>query len=168
MENGFTQELLNWISENPGWAGLLIFLVAWIESLVVVGIVLPGIFILFGIGAMIGLGALEFYPVWLAATLGAFLGAVHAATDGDAGDRLAPRFQNGEMRRLHGEHIFLLPLRPNDFGLSATLRRRADALASRREIVERADAAYERWSRKQGDPRVARWFRTADEVTSDA
>lgn len=76
METGFTHDLLNWISENPGWSGLIIFLVAWIESLVVIGIVLPGIFILFGIGAMIGLGALEFYPVWLAATLGAFLGDI--------------------------------------------------------------------------------------------
>ena len=74
METGFTQDLLSWITENPAWAGLLIFLVAWVESLVVIGIILPGIFILFGIGAMIGLGALEFYPVWLAATAGAFLG----------------------------------------------------------------------------------------------
>lgn len=76
METGFAQDLLNWISDNPAWAGLLIFLVAWVESLIVIGIILPGIFILFGIGAMIGLGALEFYPVWLAATLGAFLGDI--------------------------------------------------------------------------------------------
>ncbi len=76
MEAGLTQDLLNWISENPGWAGVIIFLVAWVESLVVIGIILPGIFILFGIGAMIGLGALEFYPVWLAASTGAFLGDI--------------------------------------------------------------------------------------------
>jgi membrane protein DedA with SNARE-associated domain len=66
--------MLHWITANPGWAGLVIFLVAWIESLVVIGIVLPGIFILFGIGAMIGLGLLEFYPVWLAASVGALFG----------------------------------------------------------------------------------------------
>jgi membrane protein DedA with SNARE-associated domain len=66
--------MLDWITANPGWAGLVIFLVAWVESLVVIGIVLPGIFILFGIGAMIGLGLLDFYPVWLAASAGALLG----------------------------------------------------------------------------------------------
>jgi membrane protein DedA with SNARE-associated domain len=76
LEGGFTQDLLNWISENPAWSGLLIFLVAWIESMVVIGILLPGIFILFGIGAMIGLGVLDFYPVWLAATLGALFGDI--------------------------------------------------------------------------------------------
>jgi membrane protein DedA with SNARE-associated domain len=76
VDTGLTQDLLNWIAENPGWSGLLIFLVAWVESLVVVGIILPGIFILFGIGTMIGLGALEFYPVWLAASTGALLGDV--------------------------------------------------------------------------------------------
>jgi membrane protein DedA with SNARE-associated domain/membrane-associated phospholipid phosphatase len=76
VDTGPTQALLDWLAHNPGWAGLLIFLVAWIESLVVIGIVLPGIFILFGIGAMIGLGALEFYPVWLAASAGALLGDV--------------------------------------------------------------------------------------------
>ena len=48
METGFAQDLLNWISDNPAWAGLLIFLVAWVESLIVIGIILPGIFILFG------------------------------------------------------------------------------------------------------------------------
>lgn len=74
MDSGLTRALLDWISANPGWSVALIFIVAWAESLVVVGIVLPGIFILFGIGAMIGLGLLDFWQVWMAASLGAFLG----------------------------------------------------------------------------------------------
>jgi len=41
---------------------------------VLVGILLPGIMILFGMGALIGLGVMELGPVWLAATSGAFLG----------------------------------------------------------------------------------------------
>ena len=44
------------------------------ESLVLVGILLPGIVILFGVGTLIGLGILELLPIWLAATTGAFLG----------------------------------------------------------------------------------------------
>ncbi|NIP18252.1 MAG: hypothetical protein GWM87_08930 [Xanthomonadales bacterium] len=67
---------MTWLGQHPGWAGLLVFTVACVESLVVVGIVVPGIVILFGVGAMIGLGAVDFVPVWLAGSLGAFLGDV--------------------------------------------------------------------------------------------
>ena len=56
METGWTQELLNWLSSNPGWGMTIVFLVSLLESLVLVGILLPGIVILFGVGALIGLG----------------------------------------------------------------------------------------------------------------
>ena len=46
MDSGWTQELLNWVGSNPGWTGVLVFLVACVESLVVVGILVPGIIIL--------------------------------------------------------------------------------------------------------------------------
>jgi len=71
---GWTQELLGWVNANPGWGILAVFLVAFFESLVLVGILLPGIMILFGIGALIGLGVIELVPVWVAASAGAFLG----------------------------------------------------------------------------------------------
>jgi len=71
---GWTQELLNWINAHPGWGVVAVFVVAFFESLVLVGILLPGIMILFGIGALIGLGVIELVPVWVAASLGGFLG----------------------------------------------------------------------------------------------
>jgi len=71
---GWTQELLNWVSANPGWAIFLVFLISFLESLVLVGILLPGIMMLFGVGALIGLGVIELVPVWFAASSGAFLG----------------------------------------------------------------------------------------------
>lgn len=74
MEAGWTQELLNWLNANPGWGFVTVLLVAFFESLVLIGILLPGMFILFGVGALIGLGVLEMMPVWIAATTGAFLG----------------------------------------------------------------------------------------------
>ncbi|NNL05934.1 MAG: hypothetical protein HKO85_11660 [Xanthomonadales bacterium] len=74
MEGDWTQELLSWLGAHPGWGALTIFLVAFLESLVLIGILLPGMFILFGIGALVGLGALELMPLWIAATLGAFCG----------------------------------------------------------------------------------------------
>lgn len=52
----------------------IVFLVAMLESLVLVGILLPGIVILFGVGTLIGLGVMEMIPIWVAASTGAFLG----------------------------------------------------------------------------------------------
>lgn len=74
METGWTQELLNWLHGHPGWGYTIVFLVSFVESLALVGILLPGIVILFGIGTLIGLGLLEMIPIWIAASLGAFLG----------------------------------------------------------------------------------------------
>jgi len=66
--------LLSWLNAHPGWGFAIVFLVALLESLVLVGILLPGIVILFGVGTLIGLGLLELIPIWLAATTGAFIG----------------------------------------------------------------------------------------------
>jgi len=74
LDTGWTQELLNWLNTRPEWGYLIVFLVAFLESLVLVGILLPGIVILFGVGALIGLGMLELIPIWIAATGGAILG----------------------------------------------------------------------------------------------
>ena len=70
----WAQVLLGWIHTNPGWGAAIIFGVSAVESLVLIGILLPGIMILFGIGALIGLGLLDFTPVWIAASAGALLG----------------------------------------------------------------------------------------------
>jgi membrane protein DedA with SNARE-associated domain len=76
METGWTQDLLNWLSANPGWAGFWIFVMSFIESLAVVGILVPGIIILFGIGALISFGAIEMLPVWFLGSAGALAGDV--------------------------------------------------------------------------------------------
>ena len=72
--------------------------------------------------------------------LGRFLGTVHAGTAKQ--ETLASRFANDEMRRLHGDHIFALPFRPNDFPLPPALRARAAALWRDEATVALADAAY--------------------------
>jgi membrane protein DedA with SNARE-associated domain len=76
METGWTQDLLNWLSANPGWAGFWIFVMSFIESLAFVGILVPGIIILFGIGALISFGAIEMLPVWFLGSAGALAGDV--------------------------------------------------------------------------------------------
>ncbi|MEJ8568769.1 VTT domain-containing protein [Elongatibacter sediminis] len=70
----WTQDLLAWVNANPAWGALIVFGVAFFESLVLVGIILPGVMILFGMGTLIGLGVIDLVSVWLAASLGALLG----------------------------------------------------------------------------------------------
>lgn len=74
MDNGLIQELLNWIADHPAWSGAILFLIAFIESLVVVGFFLPGILILFGIGALLGMGEASLAPIWIGGSLGALCG----------------------------------------------------------------------------------------------
>jgi 5-methylthioribose kinase len=83
----------------------------------------------------------------VAAALGSFLGRVHAGT---RGGQLAASFRNQEMRRLHGDHIFFLPYRPNDFPLSPALRRRAREIQLDAALVARIDAAHARYLEPRG------------------
>ena len=66
--------MLGWLNAHPGWGFGIVFLVAFFESLVLVGILLPGIVILFGVGTLVGLGAIPMLPIWVSASTGAFLG----------------------------------------------------------------------------------------------
>ena len=82
-----------------------------------------------------------------AGVLGRFLGRVHAGT---RSPELAARFANDEMRRLHGDHIFLLPYRTNEFPLSPSLRCRARELQADARLVARIDAAHSRYLEPRG------------------
>lgn len=61
--------MLDWISQHPYWAGAAIFLVSLAESLVGVGLFVPGALILFGIGALVAVGTLDLWAAlaWTAA-----------------------------------------------------------------------------------------------------
>jgi 5-methylthioribose kinase len=78
----------------------------------------------------------------VSAGLGRFLGEMHAGTRDPS---LAGRFANAEMRALHGEHIFALPFRANDFPLSPAVAKRARELASEGDLLRRIEAAYDRY-----------------------
>lgn len=66
--------LLSWISDNPFWAGVAVFLVAFSESLAVFGLLIPGVVVMFGIGALIATGTLPFWPIFWWAVAGAVAG----------------------------------------------------------------------------------------------
>jgi membrane protein DedA with SNARE-associated domain len=66
--------VFTWISTNPTWAGFVVFLVAFFESLALVGLVLPGAVMMFGIGALVGGGVMPLWPTLIWAAAGAIAG----------------------------------------------------------------------------------------------
>ncbi len=74
MESLSFQTVLDWVSQHSAWAPALVFFIALSESLVVLGLIMPGAVLLFGVGAFVGTGALPLWPVMIAATLGAMAG----------------------------------------------------------------------------------------------
>jgi len=86
--------------------------------------------------------------VGAAARVARFLAAVHGATAGDAS--LAARFPNDGMRRLHGDHIFVLPFQPNDFPLAPAVRARVESIWRDGAVAAQATALYERYLAPHG------------------
>ncbi len=80
--------------------------------------------------------------------LAAFAGAVHEHCPSSRA--LRERFANDEMRSLHGDHIFRLPYRENDFPLSPRVRARAREVWEDLELVARIDAAHARYLTPEG------------------
>ncbi len=64
--------LMDWLRANPGWISLAIFLIAFVESLAIAGVIVPGVVMLFMASALAGSGALSLYE----ALIWAFWGAV--------------------------------------------------------------------------------------------
>ncbi|VAW77437.1 hypothetical protein MNBD_GAMMA12-1453 [hydrothermal vent metagenome] len=78
METGTFYQLfgnfIDWIGTHQTLTGVLIFLVAMTESLVLVGILMPGAIIMVGAGILISLGKLELWPCLAWAAAGAIAG----------------------------------------------------------------------------------------------
>ncbi len=66
--------LIVWVNAHPHWAGAVVFLVAFSESLAVVGMIIPGVVMMFAAGALVGAGAVEFMGIYWWAVAGAVLG----------------------------------------------------------------------------------------------
>jgi membrane protein DedA with SNARE-associated domain/membrane-associated phospholipid phosphatase len=73
MDN-LLQNLLAWIAQHPNFSNLLIFVIAVLESLLLVGLLIPGAFLLFGIGALTATGTLQLLPTMAWTSLGAVVG----------------------------------------------------------------------------------------------
>lgn len=68
------QPLIQWLQVNPEWALCVTFLIAFIESLPVLGTIIPGSITMTAIGILAGTGIMRIDATLIAATLGAIAG----------------------------------------------------------------------------------------------
>ncbi|MBS7461585.1 bifunctional DedA family/phosphatase PAP2 family protein [Pseudomonas syringae] len=122
--NGMT----GWLTANPSWVAVAIFLVAFIECVAIVGIVVPGTVIMFAIAALAGSGILQLSEVLLLGFLGGLLGDAvsyfvgrrfHQNIRQLPGLRTHPEWMEGAEKYFHRYGIasllvgrFIGPLRP--------------------------------------------------------
>lgn len=64
----------DWLSANPAWAGAVIGLIAFLESLALVGLLVPGAVLMLMAGAIVGASNLPLLPILLWAMAGAIAG----------------------------------------------------------------------------------------------
>src|SRR5690606_14054624 len=81
--NPVVQPFLGFVKENAAWAPLVTFLLAFAESLAVIGIFVPATVILVAIGALIGISDIAFWPVWAGTVAGVIGGDVVSYWVGD-------------------------------------------------------------------------------------
>ncbi|MFO0991947.1 MAG: phosphatase PAP2 family protein [Hyphomicrobiales bacterium] len=68
------QPYLDYFAQNPTWAILIVFLIAFGEALLIIGLFVPSTAVLVGAGMLVGTGHLEFWPIFVATVVGAILG----------------------------------------------------------------------------------------------
>ena len=66
--------IIEFVKANQAWAPLVVFLLAFGKSLAFISLLLPAWAALIGIGTLIMAGGINFWPIWIAASLGAALG----------------------------------------------------------------------------------------------
>jgi membrane protein DedA with SNARE-associated domain/membrane-associated phospholipid phosphatase len=74
MDSATLDALVAWIGEHPVAAGVVIFAIAFCDAIVLLGIAVPALPILFGVGTLIGLGHVDGSYALASAALGAFAG----------------------------------------------------------------------------------------------
>jgi membrane protein DedA with SNARE-associated domain len=68
------QQTVDFVRSNQGWAAPIVFALAFGESLAFISLLIPAWGALVAIGALIGPSGINFWPVWIAGSLGAALG----------------------------------------------------------------------------------------------
>jgi membrane protein DedA with SNARE-associated domain/membrane-associated phospholipid phosphatase len=70
----YIKPYLDYFAANPEWAIVIVFLIAFGEALLIIGLFVPSTAVLVGAGMLVGTGNLEFWPVFLATAVGCIAG----------------------------------------------------------------------------------------------
>src|SRR6266851_6960121 len=71
---GYAQQLVEFVRIHEAWAAPVVFALAFGESLAFISLLIPAWAALVGIGMLIGSSHLNFWPIWVAGSIGAALG----------------------------------------------------------------------------------------------
>ncbi|MCR6663780.1 MAG: bifunctional DedA family/phosphatase PAP2 family protein [Luteimonas sp.] len=74
MLDGFFNGLVDWVGNHPVAAGIVIFLIAFADAVIVLGAIVPALPLLFAIGVLIGIGEISGPYAVACAALGALAG----------------------------------------------------------------------------------------------
>lgn len=72
--HAYVDQIIAFARDNAAWAPLIVFALAFGESLAFISLLVPAWGALVAIGALIGSSGISFWPVWIAAALGASFG----------------------------------------------------------------------------------------------
>jgi len=70
----YVDQIIAFVRVNAAWAPPIVFALAFGESLAFISLLIPAWGALVAIGALIGSSGINFWPVWIAASLGAAMG----------------------------------------------------------------------------------------------
>lgn len=70
----YVDQIITFVRDNAVWAPPIVFALAFGESLAFISLLIPAWGALVAIGALIAAGGINFWPVWIAAALGAAFG----------------------------------------------------------------------------------------------
>jgi membrane protein DedA with SNARE-associated domain len=70
----YANQIIEFVRANQVWAAPIVFVLAFGESLAFISLLLPAWAVLVGMGALIQTSGISFWPIWIAASVGAALG----------------------------------------------------------------------------------------------
>ena len=110
--------MTGWLTANPQWLGLAVFVVACIECLAIAGIIVPGTVLLFAIAVLAGSGALTLGETLLLGYMGGLLGD---AVSYFLGRRFHQNIRRLPLLRHHPEWIGSAELYFQRYGIASLL-----------------------------------------------
>lgn len=70
----YAHTIIEFVRVHQAWAAPIVFVLCFAESLAFISLLIPAWAALVGIGTMIGMSGLNFWPIWIAGSIGAALG----------------------------------------------------------------------------------------------